>query len=94
MLFSSEVKETVKGVSSECFDKYEEFPLSQDKVDSDEEKIQKRDEYLTNLYKTVSRGLVHSVILDSSSVTFSTSMRSSYSQAKLEVGEKLYYSLN
>lgn len=68
--------------------------LSQDKVVSDEEKIQKRDEHLTNLYKTVSRGLVHSVILDSSSVTFSTSMRSSYSQAKLKVGEKLYYSLN
>lgn len=35
-----------------------------------------------------------SVIMDSSSVTFSTSMRSSYSQAKFEVGEKLYYSLN
>lgn len=62
LLFSSEVKETVKGVSSECLDKYSEFLLSQDKVVSDEEKIQKRDEYLTNLYKTVSRGLVHKTL--------------------------------
>lgn len=59
LLFSSEVKEMVKRVSSERLDKYEEFFLSQDKVVSDEEKIQKSDEYLTNLYKTVNRGLVH-----------------------------------
>lgn len=96
LLLSAEDKETVRRAYSEWLDKYEEFFVSQDDVRAwisptdqvpDEERFRKRDEYLMDLKSSVEDWFTKhskSVTVDNNSVSSNTSVRSTYSQAKLE----------
>nr|XP_034339443.1 uncharacterized protein LOC105341007 [Crassostrea gigas] len=100
LLLSSEDKETIRRAYSEWLDKYEEFLVSQDEVRAwlstsdqvpDEERFQKRDEYLMDLKSSVEDWFTKhskSVVIDNNSVSSSGSRKSSYSQAKLEESQR------
>lgn len=96
LLLSTEDKETIRRANSEWLDRYEKFRVSQDEVRvwlspsdqvPDEERFQKRDEYLMDLKTSVEDWFTKhskSVMIDNNSVSSSASITRSYSQAKLE----------